>query len=195
MEIYSRIQTAIISILSGQLDKRLTYHNTSHTLDVVNQSERIALAEGITSKKDLLLLKTAALFHDTGFLYVYDGHEDKSCEIAREKLNDDFSQQDIQLICGLIMVTKVPQTPSSLLEEIICDADLDYLGRDDFEKLSDCLKHEFLDYGVVRNEVDWENKQIAFFEMHHYFTHTSKQNRQPTKTQHLLKLQEKHKVQ
>src|SRR5437868_1632048 len=108
MEIYPPIQTAIINILSRQLDKRLTYHNTDHTLDVVTQAERIALAEGIASKKELLLLKTAALFHDTGFLYVYDGHEEKSCEIAREKLSAHFTQHDIQLVCKLIIVTKVP---------------------------------------------------------------------------------------
>ena len=32
--------------------------------------------------------------------------------------------------------TKIPQTPLTKLEEIICDADLDYLGREDFFEIS-----------------------------------------------------------
>ena len=93
----------MIAILSGQLDKRLCYHNTEHTLDVISQSEQIALSERVSSSKELLLLKIAALFHDTGFLHVYNGHEEKSCEIAVEKLNSHFTKTDMEVICGLIM--------------------------------------------------------------------------------------------
>jgi predicted metal-dependent HD superfamily phosphohydrolase len=193
MEVFLPIQKEITGILSAQLDKKLIYHNTGHTLDVIKQSERIARAEGVSSDTDLLLLKVAALFHDTGFLYVYTGHEDKSCDIAVEKLNSHFSKTDMDTICGLIMATKVPQEPHSLLQQIICDADLDYLGRNDFKKLSNCLKHEFLDFGIVKNEAEWEKKQISFFEGHHYFTRTSIEQRLPLKKQHLAKLKEERK--
>jgi len=190
MDLFLSIKKEIIGILSAQLDKKLCYHNIDHTLDVLAQAEQIALSEGISSANDILLLKVAALFHDTGFLYVYTGHEEKSCEIAKEKLNSQFSPSDITIICGMIMATKVPQQPKNLLQQIICDADLDYLGRNDFKVLSNHLKNEFLDFNIVKNESEWEKKQIAFFESHHYFTHTSIQKRLPVKTQHLKDLKD-----
>ncbi len=188
MDIFLSIKKEIINILSAQLDKKLCYHNVDHTLDVITQAEEIALAEGVSSSRELQFLRIAALFHDTGFLTIYTGHEEKSCEIAAEKLSPHFSKTDLDLICGLIRATKVPQKPGSLLEQIICDADLDYLGRHDFSRLSNYLKSEFLDFGIVKNEHEWEEKQIAFFETHHYFTATSIQKRLPLKKQHLGQL-------
>jgi uncharacterized protein len=188
MDIFLLIKKEITDILSAQLDKRLCYHNTDHTLDVLAQAERIAIAAGVSTAKDILLIKVAALFHDTGFLYLYTGHEEKSCEIAREKLASLFSPADIAAICGMIKATKVPQQPKNFLEQIICDADIDYLGRDDFEVLSNQLKKEFLDFGIVKNEMEWEKKQIAFFESHQYFTPDSIQKRLPLKMEHLEKL-------
>lgn len=190
MDIFLPVQKEIIAILSAQLDKRLCYHNTDHTLDVIARSEEIALSEQVSSSKELLLLKIAALFHDTGFLHVYNGHEEKSCEIVVEKLDSNFTKPDIDVICGLIMATKVPQKPTTLLQQIICDADLDYLGRKDFKKLSNYLKNEFLDFGIVKNDDEWEKKQIAFFESHQYFTRTAIDKRLPLKTRHLEDLKQ-----
>jgi len=190
MDIFLPVKKEITAILSAQLDKKLCYHNVDHTLDVIEQAEQIALAEGVSSAKDILLLKTAALFHDTGFLYVYAGHEEKSCEIAEEKLTSHFSKTERDIICGMIRATKVPQEPGNLLQQIICDADLDYLGRNDFKKLSNHLKNEFLDFGIVKTDTEWEKQQIAFFEGHHYFTRTSVQKRLPLKMKRLEKLKQ-----
>jgi uncharacterized protein len=188
MDQFPPIQNEIITTLANQLDKRLVYHNTDHTLDVISQAERIARSENISSPKDFLLLKIAALFHDTGFLYLYNGHEEKSCEIADERLRSQFSDTDREIINGLIRATKVPQQPSTLLQQIICDADLDYLGRPDFNMLSNNLKSEFLDFNIVKNEEEWEKKQIAFFESHQYFTRTSVEQRLPIKSKRLQEL-------
>jgi hypothetical protein len=89
---------------------------------------------------------------------------------------------------GMIMATKIPQSPTNPLEEIICDADVDYLGRDDFERISNSLKDEFLVYGVIKSEADWNPLQIRFFEMHAYFTETCKTNRAANKKLHLDQL-------
>src|SRR5678816_3445426 len=73
----------------------------------------------------------------------------------------------------MIMATKIPQTPHTLLEQIICDADLDYLGRNDFEPISRSLYKEFLTYKIIPEDIIWDHIQIKFFESHHYFTGTS----------------------
>ena len=187
--IYNSIYSHIIAKLQNGLSPRFTYHSIDHTLDVLEQVQQIAAGEGLTGEEILFLLKVAALYHDSGFLFIYSGHEEKGCELAKKELPAfGLSTLQIEKICGMIMATKIPQSPKNKMEEIICDADLDYLGRDDFEPISNHLYKEFLDFGFVKDRDDWMQKQIRFFESHHYFTKSSQQLRHPKKTDQLVKL-------
>ena len=189
---FLQLKSTILELLRTDLDQRLTYHCLAHTEDVLEQAQRIALTEGIADPKLLLLIKIAALFHDTGFLRTYKGHEEESCRIMEEYVGDrDLTKRDIEMIKGMIRATKVPQTPHNLSEKILCDADLDYLGRDDFKPISETLKDEFLVYGIIKTEQDWDDMQVSFFESHQYFTDTSLQNRYPLKMKHLQALKQK----
>ena len=190
-DLFKSIEQPILSRLENELDPRLGYHNLSHTLDVLEQAEILARQENVNDEHDLLLLKTAAVFHDSGFLFVYKGHEERGCEIASESLRNIFSNADIEKICGMIMATKIPQTPNTLLEQIICDADLDYLGRNDFEPISKHLYKEFITFKIISEDSIWDHIQINFFEMHHYFTHTSIRKRNGEKLKHLKILKER----
>lgn len=190
-DLFTSIKLPILSRLENELDPRLGYHNLSHTLDVVKQAEVIAKKEKVNDKHELLLLKTAAVFHDSGFLLVYKNHEEKSCEIAAEALKNIFGEEDIKKINGMIMATKIPQSPHTLLEQIICDADLDYLGRNDFEPISRSLYKEFLTFKIIPEDINWDHIQIKFFESHHYFTGTSISKRNEKKLKHLNILKER----
>ena len=190
-DLFTSIKQPILSRLKDELDSRLGYHNIAHTLDVLEQAEVIAIQEKVTDKHDLLLLKTAAVFHDSGFLFVYKNHEEKGCEIASESLKNVFSEEDIKKVCGMIMATKIPQTPNTLLEQIICDADLDYLGRNDFEPISRNLYKEFIFFKIIPEDIIWDHIQIKFFESHHYFTGTSMSKRNGKKLKHLNILKER----
>lgn len=189
--LFTTIQQPILLRLERELDPRLGYHNLLHTLDVMKQTEIIAKQEGINDKHDLLLLKTAAAYHDTGFLLVYKGHEEKSCEIATEDLKNVFGESDIKKICGMIRATKIPQSPNTLFEQIICDADLDYLGRNDFEPISRNLYDEFISFKIIPEDVIWDHIQIRFFESHQYFTKTAIEKRNKIKMKHLAILKER----
>jgi predicted metal-dependent HD superfamily phosphohydrolase len=172
-----------------QLDVHFTYHNIPHTLDVLTQAERIAQCEKITGEEDLLLLKTAAMYHDAGFLISYSGHEQDSCVVFREDAGQfGFTIGQTEIIEGLIMATRVPQVPEGILQEIICDADLDYLAREDFFELADGLRREFIYYGIVPDDAGWEALQLKFFEHHHYHTHSSIMQREPAKRKHFVQL-------
>lgn len=190
-DLFTSIKQPILSRLEKELDPRLGYHNIAHTLDVMKQAEVIAKQEGVNDKHDLLLLRTAAAFHDSGFLWVYQGHEEKGCELASEDLKNVFSETDIRKICGMIMATKIPQSPRTLLEQIICDADLDYLGRKDFEPISGHLYKEFITFKIIPEDCIWDHIQIKFFESHHYFTKTSLDKRSEIKMKHLAILKER----
>lgn len=168
------------------LSPALTYHSKEHVLDVVQQAREIAECEGLTDVRDLELLKIASLYHDIGFLHIYRGHEEAGCAIVRDEIGTfGISPEDTERICGMIMATRIPQTPMNRLEEIICDADLDYLGRDDFFPIANSLFEEMKFYGYVETELEWNRIQVRFFEQHHYFTATNQQRRAAQKQQHL----------
>ncbi|HKG69195.1 MAG TPA: hypothetical protein VKA92_10020, partial [Segetibacter sp.] len=151
-----------------------------------------AKREGIEDENDLLLLKISALYHDVGFLQIYTGHEEISCEVAGKELFEfGFSKEQIEKICGMIRATKVPQQPFNVLEEVICDADLDYLGRNDFFQIGEGLFKEFLDQKIVSDEKSWNSLQVRFLENHHYFTTTAKERRQKQKQIHLDAIKDK----
>jgi uncharacterized protein len=187
-----KIQKHVIEKLQDRLPDFLSYHNTGHTLDVLKQALNIAAEEGISARNDLLLLQTSALYHDVGFIETYNGHEEKSCEVAQKELVQfGFTPEQIEIVCGMIRATKIPQTPHTILEMILCDADLDYLGRTDFFTIGEGLYHEFLHQGVVTDETDWNQLQVGFLERHHYFTRTSRQKRESHKQQHLDEIRKK----
>jgi uncharacterized protein len=153
-----------------QFPPLLTYHSVAHVLDVYEAVNRHIASAGITGD-DALMLQTAALFHDSGFTVVAHGHEAESCKIARETLPQfGYNPNQIDTICGMIMATQIPQTPHTPLEEILADADLDYLGREDFAEISGRLFTELKNYGLPNNENEWNKMQATFFEAHHYFT-------------------------
>lgn len=179
----------IINRLQNELDHGLFYHGLHHTLDVYESTERLAALEKI-SGKDLILLKTAALYHDSGFIEQSNDHEEASIGIARNILPAfHYSQQEIESVCGMILATKLPQSPQNHLEEILCDADLDYLGRADFPAISAMLLKEFLSRHIIKDAKDWNKFQVKFFKSHTYFTHSAQQLRAAKKQEWLESLE------
>ena len=102
-----------MKMLRDQLPPHLYDHNPEHTIDVIESAERIAVSEEC-SRDEILLLKIAALFHDTGYVKDMRAHERHGCEIANEMLSVHLVQPaKINVICSLIMATKVPQSPQT----------------------------------------------------------------------------------
>ena len=91
----------------------------------------------------------------------------------------------------MIRATKVLQQPKNLYDEILADFDLDYLWRDDYEKISGGLYKEFMHFGVVKNESDWIQLQVKFLENHSFHTDWAKLNGDPQKAQLLQRVHDK----
>jgi len=178
---FTDLQELILDKLEKELPQNLYYHNIKHTVDVVTQVELIGLGEGVTDE-ELLLLKTAALFHDTGHTSDYKDHEYFSTLVAREILPYYYyTRQQVELICDLIMATRLPPRPRNKLEEIMCDADLDYLGRSDMIPVSNSLYLEMKERSMVDSLLDWNSLQMKFISGHQYFTHTARNLREVNK--------------
>lgn len=187
---YDLVYSFLIKKLETELPPFLHYHNSEHTKEVIEGAEKLAKKENI-SGDDLTILKTAALFHDTGFLETYSDHEEISCEMARKWLPDyGYGKKEIDEICRLIMATKLPQQPKDKLAEILCDADLYYLGTDRYFIGAEKLYKELHEAGLVKNREEWSSEEIKFVENHRYFTPTAqhKLNSRLQQTANQLKL-------
>ncbi len=185
------VKKFILSKLKDGLDPKYTYHCVDHTIDVYNACDLYAKMEKIGPKERILLL-TAALYHDSGVLKVWVGHEEASVELAKETLPGfGYSEEDIKIISGLIRATKLPQNPLTHLEKIICDADLDYLGRDDFSMIAMRLQHEWNVTGFKKTTLkEWYELQIRFLSNHKYFTESANNMRNEKKQQNLNEIKE-----
>ncbi|MFP4556653.1 MAG: adenylate/guanylate cyclase domain-containing protein [Bacteroidales bacterium] len=182
------LEDFILDKLEKGLPKNLYYHNLKHTIDVYTQVELIGRSENV-SKEQLLLLRSAALFHDAGHLIDYDTHEEMGVKLAREILPEfHYTEKQIEMIGELIMSTQMPPSPKNLLEEIMCDADLDYLGRPDFIPVSNMLYRELHEHGKVGTLREWNQLQIKFIDKHSYFTNTARRLRNVNKQSQLEKL-------
>lgn len=186
---FTDIQEIILDKLEKELPDYLFYHNVKHTVDVVTEVELIGWAEGC-SDEEILLLKTAGLFHDVGHTVVYDGHEYQSTLIAREMLPKfNYSPGQIEKICEIILSTRLPPVPTNLLEEIICDSDLDYLGRSDFIPVSNTLFEELKAQNKMGSLNDWNKIQVKFISGHQYFTKTARSLREVNKQLQIDRIQ------
>ncbi len=133
-------------------------------------TERLAAMEGVEGEP-LLLLRTAAWFHDLGFVEQGDGHEAIGAQIAAQVLpRFGYGPEQVAAIRGMIMATRLPQSPCNLLEQIIADADLDLLGCDDFIPRNLDLRAEMATYGQTMTDEEWYASQVEFLQGHRYFT-------------------------
>ena len=187
---FMEIQEELLDYLEQRLPANLYYHNVKHTIDVITEVELIGWAEGV-SPENILLLKFAALFHDAGHTISYKDHELHSANMAREKLIAyGFSNEHVETVCRLIMATKIPPQPQDLLEEIMCDSDLDYLGRADFLPVSNTLYEEMKERDMIDSWNEWNKLQLKFISNHQYFTKTAQNLREVNKQQQIERLEQ-----
>ena len=148
----------------------------------------LSQAEGI-SEDERNYLEVAAAYHDSGFLVSATDHELEGCRIVEQVLPKfEFTPAEIEKISALIMATLVPQNPLNHLEQILCDADLDYLGRNDYPPIAQLLYEEFSYRGVVRDDDAWMALQIGFLKSHKYWTRSAKESRDELKAVHLKRI-------
>ena len=185
---FTDVQEVILDKLEKELPRYLYYHNVKHTVDVVTEVELIGWAEGLDDD-GILLLKTAALFHDAGHTISYDEHEYHGTQLVREFLPGyGYSDEQIEKICEIIMATKLPPQPKDIYQQIICDADLDYLGRSDMIPVSNTLYKELSEQDKIGTLNDWNKLQLKFISAHAYFTKTARSLREVNKQKQIERI-------
>lgn len=188
---YKKAERHIMKVLKEGLPDNLYYHGIHHTYDVVEAVERIALLEGITGE-EMFVLKSAATYHDAGFVKQYAKNEPIGIEMAKEILPlYGYTPEQVDDVEKLIYATIIPHNPQSHLQQIICDADLDYLGRDDFHQIADTLRMELTERGIVSGKRPWDEMQVKFLTMHKYFTPSAIKLRQAKKEKHIEEIKQR----
>jgi predicted metal-dependent HD superfamily phosphohydrolase len=186
-----KIKNFVFHKLETELDNKLTYHGLGHTIYVLKSCNQYIKRMHIASY-DAYLLRTAAIFHDTGFIWDFDNHEDESIKYASKILPDwNYSQTEINRIVGMIEATKKPQQPNNSLEEIMADSDLDYLGTDVFYKVGNKLYKELLAYKKISSVKEWDELQVDFLREHNYHTPFALKYREPVKQKYLKEILDK----
>ncbi len=185
---YKAAKDKFISVLNERLPKTLYYHGAHHAIHVKNYVEYLCNKESLP-EYETTLIKTAALAHDLGFIVSYTDNEKFACiEIKKMLPQFNYSEVEVSLICKMIMATKMPQKPECRLSEILCDADLFYLGTSAYKRQSQQLRKEMSEHGLEFTDTEWIKLQINFLEGHEYFTKTASEELTDIKNRVLTKL-------
>ena len=172
--------------LSSKLDPNYLYHNLSHTKRVIKSALKIGSSYDLNNENWVLLL-TATLFHDYGFIESHINHEEIGVKLSNKILLEyNYNKKQIESINKLILATKPLTVPKDNLESIIRDSDLEYLGSKDFENISEKLKQEWVKCNVVKNDEEFYNKQLEFLSTHQFYTDFMKENGNEQKEKNII---------
>jgi predicted metal-dependent HD superfamily phosphohydrolase len=193
-EIVKKTGDFVYELLKAKLPRNFVFHDYNHSLDVVKACKEIGKKSDL-NEDEMEIVLLASWFHDVGYIEKYEGHEEKSAEIAEKFLKENnYPQDKIEQVKGCILATKYPQSPKNLLEEVVCDADLAHIAMDDYLDKSDLLRVEWEKCtNRTFSEVDWLKHEIDFFSRHKFFTKYAKKEFEENKIAHLLKIQKRYR--
>ncbi|MFN5147514.1 MAG: adenylate/guanylate cyclase domain-containing protein [Flavobacteriia bacterium] len=188
---FEHMRRDILNRLKALLPEEVVYHDLSHTLNVEKAAIRFAKLEGV-NEEDILLLRTAVLYHDAGFILQYHSNEEFAATMASNSLPGfGYSEAQTKIVVDIIRSTVSNQSPQTLLQQIMCDADHDYLGRADYYNVAKKLRVEMENFGEVMTEQAWIEFQLNFLEkVHQYYTETAKNIRLQGKKVRIAELNE-----
>lgn len=182
----------ILNRLKTSLPEDLIYHDIEHTIGVEKAAIRLARLEGL-DEEATLLLRTAALYHDAGFIFQYEDNEQYGIKMAQSSLPKfGFNKKQIEIVSEIIQSTRLKVEPTTTLEKLMSDADHDYFGRADYYMIADGLKLELEAQGMEFTEASWIDYQLAYLEnKHRYFSDSSINIRMRGKNRRIQELKKK----
>jgi len=180
----------VSKLLAEKLPGSIEFHTIDHAKCVVDNSEFIGKNSGLKEDK-INIVKLCAWFHDTGYIINSEGHEEESAKIATEFLNQKgIDEGIITLVKNCIMATIVPQQPKDLISEVLCDADLMHIAKDNYFERIEKMRKEWNNLSEKKiGKRRFHATSVKFFQMHKYHTDFAKKELQPKKDKNLQQLQ------
>ncbi|MEM1320014.1 MAG: Pycsar system effector family protein [Bacteroidota bacterium] len=183
------VEAYVTNFITEQVPKEYAYHDVQHTINVVAAVKDISAAISVT-EREMELMLLAAWFHDIGYDKGALNHEERSCRYAQEYLsNYDISEEEMEIIMGCIMATKMPHNPSTILQKVLCDADLSHLGKKTYWDRCSRVRQELtLTKGITMNEQEWVDFELDFISKHRYQTRSAQELYGKRKNKHVKQL-------
>jgi predicted metal-dependent HD superfamily phosphohydrolase len=184
------VEQYIKELFRDELPDGIKYHDANHTLHptkgVVAVANKIAISENISEHERELLI-TAAYFHDTGYIREYDKNEPIAARMSGRILNlIGYKPSEVEKVQKMILSTDLEREPKTHLEKILCDADLDNLGREDFLKLDGKLREGRRARGIdVSDDAKWYKGTLKIIKKHQYYTESQKKLRDKEKQKNI----------
>ena len=177
------------TFFKNHISEIYAYHDIEHTFNVVKAVEELTNDKNLDSE-EVELLKLAAFFHDLGYDHGAEGHEIRSADYATQfLLRKNYPPEKINIIRACILATKYPQTPQNFLEKLLCDADLNHLGKDNYWQRCNKVRKELeLVRNITMTEEEWIDFELEFMQNHTFHTDVARQLYQKSKQEHIDKL-------
>ena len=176
--------------LEVELPRNMYFHNMNYARQMYSHSELLCKAEDL-DLEETLMIRTATLMLPLGYISSYENPEKQAAAVARDILPGYFySEKQANLISNLILSAKWPPSPRNLLEEIMADTRMEYLGRVDYIRLHKLLfleHNEFLKPLEIR---EWKELQVHILTTHTYFTAGAKRLREVNADEQIQKMNE-----
>ncbi|MBD2714187.1 HD domain-containing protein [Microvirga sp. STR05] len=162
-EILKQAKAYITQLLEAKLPKQIVYHSLAHTTAVVKEARKLGEDAGLNAPDQEALL-LAAWFHDAGYIEVYDGHEYRSMELAEQWLSQQgYPAERITLVKETIRGTHRNEECETQLQQLLADADMSGMGREDFFANAELLRAEWeTTLGKTYSNVEWAESQLDF---------------------------------
>ncbi len=191
-DLKQKAEQFIFELFKDRLNSNYTYHNFLHTQFVVSKIKELSAAEKV-SEEDAELLEIAAWFHDSGYAYGDENHEEKSAELAEEFLKrEGVESEQIQKVKQYILATNLGTVPATKNEMIIRDADCSHVGDVVFETMTELMRKENeLKFGKEISDFEWNQQNYDFLmNVHRFYTDYAQEKWQPTKLKNVFKIRE-----
>lgn len=190
-DVISATAEYVAALFRDHSDQSFPFHNYRHTTDVVRAALEIGRGENL-SDEELEIVTVAAWLHDVGYFQVYTGHEEQSAETARRFLSGlHYPPEKIERVVGCILATRYPQQPRTLVEQVICDADMAHLGGDSAPERSDSLRRERLECCNERfDDTAWLTVNLKFMRNQRYHTETARRLYEPKLREHIRRAED-----
>lgn len=161
MNFIEEAENFVCKLIKDKLSVLYFYHDCNHTLEVVAAVKELSKEEKLSPLESEIVL-VAAWFHDVGYIYGCENHEDHSVDIVSDFLKEkDKSDEYIQKVSSVIKATIFDYVPQTLLEKIIRDADFFHFTKEDYPIKCNLLRREWESTNKVKyTDLEWAQENL-----------------------------------
>jgi adenylate cyclase len=179
------LEEYLLARLETELPANISFHTMKHTMEVYSLAELLGRAEGL-SEEDLLLVRTAALMNDTGYLSDPVNPEERTIEYVKELLpRYKFTEKQIYQVVRLLQDQQAKGSKMNECQRILADALNNYLGRVDFQLQAEKQYKELMALNKVNSREEWIRDTREQIQGHIFYTNTAERLREVTREQQL----------